>query len=81
LDIIISGNDYGNELAIGRLDASKSVLLLGNGKGNFKEVTFTDSGLNLDGDSKGLVKLNYANGNVLLINSVNRGKLRFYKLK
>jgi hypothetical protein len=34
LDLLLSGNDYGNEISIGRLDAGMGEVLLGDGKGN-----------------------------------------------
>ncbi len=40
LDILMVGNDYGNEVFVGRYDAFKGALLLGNGKGNFDEAVF-----------------------------------------
>lgn len=80
LDIILSGNDYGNEISTGRLDASKGLFLKGNGHGKFKEISLVSSGLNLDGDSKALVKIKSANGSLLLMNSQNLGQLKTYQL-
>ncbi|MFM6948911.1 MAG: VCBS repeat-containing protein [Aquirufa sp.] len=80
LDMVISGNDYGNEISTGRLDASKGLLLKGNGQGKFREIALTKSGINMDGDSKALVKIKSSNGALLLMNSQNLGKLKTYQL-
>jgi hypothetical protein len=80
LDIVLSGNEYGNEISTGRLDASKGLFLKGNGRGKFKEIHLSQSGLNFDGDSKALVKIKSSKGNLLLMNSQNLGPLKTYKL-
>ena len=38
LDVAISGNDYGTEVATGRYDAFNGLMLKGDGKGNFKPI-------------------------------------------
>ncbi|WP_229359408.1 VCBS repeat-containing protein [Flectobacillus major] len=79
LDVLISGNDYGNEISIGRLDASKGVLFLGNGKGKFQEMPLARSGICFDGDSKALVKVRGKSNELLLVNSQNRAGLKIYQ--
>jgi hypothetical protein len=78
LDMLLSGNDYGNEISTGRLDASKGLLLRGNGQGKFREIYLGQSGLNLDGDSKALVKVKSSQGKLLLMNSQNLGAIKSY---
>ena len=34
MDILLTGNDYGNEVFVGRMDALTGLALLGNGKGS-----------------------------------------------
>jgi hypothetical protein len=80
LDMVLSGNDYGNEISTGRLDASKGLFLKGNGQGKFREIQLGQSGLNFDGDSKALVKIKSSKGNLLLMNSQNLGPLKTYAL-
>ena len=79
LDLIISGNDYGNEVSTGRLDASIGTVYLGNGLGNFQELSINKSGILLDGNSKDLKKVNGPQNSYLLINSQNRGPLKIFK--
>lgn len=74
-DIVLVGNDYGNEIFIGRLDASVGLVLLGNGQGQFEAVEPRKSGFVVPGDAKALVKLFPAQGAPILFASQNRGKL------
>lgn len=78
-DILLVGNDYGNEIFIGRLDASVGLLLLGDGKGNFKASNPLESGFVVPGDAKALVKLSSAQGAPIYFASQNRGKLLAFK--
>ncbi|OOG77460.1 VCBS repeat-containing protein [Algoriphagus sp. A40] len=78
-DILMVGNDYGNEIFIGRLDASIGLLLLGDGKGNFKAANPRESGFVVPGDAKALVKLSSAQGAPIYFASQNRGKLLAFK--
>ncbi|MHA8065953.1 VCBS repeat-containing protein [Aquirufa sp. ROCK2-A2] len=75
LDIVFIGNNYGNEVFIGRYDASNGGVLLGSGSDKF---TFAhDSGFNVFGDAKSLIRLS----NSTLVASQNRGKLKVFKLR
>lgn len=78
-DILLVGNDYGNEIFIGRLDASVGLLLLGDGKGNFEPVNPRESGFVVPGDAKSLVKLSTSQGAPLYFASQNRGKLLAFR--
>ncbi|GAB2498072.1 VCBS repeat-containing protein [Algoriphagus taiwanensis] len=79
LDILLTGNDYGNEIFIGRLDASLGLLLLGDGNGGFTPVNSRESGFVVPGDAKGLVRLEGANGQSLFAAAQNRGKLLVFR--
>lgn len=76
LDLITIGNNYGNELLIGQLDASNGLLLLGNGLGEFKVAK--NSGLNIPGDARSLVKLINGQNQELVLASQNRSKAKMY---
>ncbi len=76
-DILAVGNDYGNEIFIGRLDASVGWVLLGDGNGNFNSVSPRESGFVVPGDAKALVKLK-SDSSELFIASQNRGPLKVY---
>jgi hypothetical protein len=78
-DILMVGNDYGNEIFIGRLDASVGLLLLGDGKGGFEPVKPRESGFVVPGDAKSLVKLSTSQGVPLYFASQNRSKLLAFR--
>jgi hypothetical protein len=79
LDILMVGNDYGNEIFIGRLDASVGLLLRGDGKGNFEAVKPRESGFVVPGDAKALVKLSSVEGTPIFFASQNRGELLAFR--
>ncbi|MEB2774510.1 VCBS repeat-containing protein [Algoriphagus sp. D3-2-R+10] len=79
LDVILVGNDYGNEIFVGRLDAHLGLVLLGDGKGEFTPMSPQESGFMVPGDGKALVKIASAQGNPLLVASQNRGKLLMFQ--
>lgn len=81
LDVLINGNDFGTEVAVGRSDGCNGLLLQGNGKGGFTPVPMLQSGIFIPGNGKSLVKLKSASGNCLLAASQNRGPIKIYELK
>lgn len=48
-DIIYGGNDYGLKPQFAQLDASFGGVLLGNGKGNFEWIDYSESGFFIEG--------------------------------
>lgn len=80
LDVLINGNDFGTDISIGRLDALNGLLLKGDGKGGFTPLSIMESGINIPGDGKALVKLMGANGNYLVAASQNKGPLKLFEL-
>ena len=52
LDVAVCGNDYGNEVLNGRYDAMNGLVLLGDGTGNFKELSILQAGLFIPGDAR-----------------------------
>lgn len=81
LDVLLSGNDHGTEVSIGRYDALNGLLLKGDGKGNFKSLSILESGIYIPGDGKALVKLLSSSGNYLVAATQNRGPLKLFKLR
>ncbi len=78
LDVLMVGNDYGNEIFSGRHDAFTGLLVLGNGKGNFDVIPSAKSGFKVDLDAKALVKLTSPGGD-LFIATQNRDSIRVFK--
>lgn len=79
LDVAVTGNDFGNEVATGRYDALNGLVLLGNGRGGFYPQSILNSGLFIPGDGKALVQLSGAGNGYLLAASQNRGQLRIFR--
>jgi hypothetical protein len=80
-DLVMVGNDYGNEVFIGRLDAALGWVFLGDGKGGFVPVSARESGFAVPGDAKSLVKLAKSGGEALYVASQNRSKLLAFSVK
>jgi enediyne biosynthesis protein E4 len=78
LDILMVGNDYGNEVFVGRYDAFKGALLLGNGRGNFDVVGVSKSGFSVGGDAKALAKLYHTTGDEIFVATQNRDSLQVF---
>lgn len=57
LDVVLVGNDYANEPTAGQYDAFTGAVLLGDGKGNFRVLRSVESGFQVNGDAKGLVRI------------------------
>lgn len=77
-DVLMVGNDYGNEVFAGRYDAFTGLILKGNGKGEFTTIQSEKSGFFVWGDAKALVRL-VGKENDLLISSQNRDSLEVFK--
>lgn len=81
LDILMAGNNYGLRAEMGRNDASFGMLLIGNGKGSFTNISSVESGLELRGECRDLQIVRLANGNKLIIAGINNNKPITYLLK
>lgn len=77
LDLILIGNDFGNEIISGRYDALNGVVLLGDGKGEFHALSTLESGFVVPGDAKALARLSDKN-NDMYIATQNRDSLKIY---
>jgi len=77
LDVLCVGNSYATEVQTGHYDAQGSVLLTGNGRGNF---TVDRKVINIIGDNKSLSQLIDANGSTLFLVSSNADSLHVYRL-
>jgi len=78
LDVVAVGNDFGNEILVGRLDALNGLILLGDGKGHFALMPSIRSGFIVDGDAKALAKLYGARDQEIFIATQNRDSLRVF---
>ena len=80
LDVLINGNDYGTDIAIGRYDAMDGLLLKGNGEGGFTPLTIQQSGIYIPGNGKALVRLAGGKGEYMVAASQNKDLLKVFEL-
>lgn len=80
LDVLMVGNDYGNEVFSGRYDAFTGLLLLGDGNGNFASSNSLQNGFNVSRDAKALVRLSGVKED-LYIATRNRDSTSIYTVK
>lgn len=76
LDIMYVGNNYANEVFMGRYDASNGGILAGNGKGKFTYLN--QSGLFVPQDAKSLISIDLGQKGLAFIASQNRGKMHAF---
>lgn len=65
-DLILAGNDYGFQPQLGRLDANNGIVLLNDGKGNFKMLDKNYSGINVNGQVRTLISIKNKQSNSMV---------------
>jgi hypothetical protein len=78
-DLLLIGNDYGNETFIGRYDAFNGLVLIGDGKGGFSDIPEAQSGFLVEGDAKSIVTIKSALGMPLYVVGQNKGRLLVFR--
>ena len=74
-DVLMIGNDFGNEVFIGRYDAFNGGVLVGDEKGGFEFKNAEESGFRVTGDAKDMIQVENANGgSPYIVVTQNRGK-------
>jgi hypothetical protein len=81
LDVLMSGNDYGTDVSIGRYDGLNGLLLKGNANGEFTPLSILKSGIYIPGNGKALIKVSGSADNYLVAASEHSGPLRVFALK
>ena len=79
LDALVAGNNYGLEVETIRYDGGRGVILLGDGKGNFQQLSPTESGFFENKDCKDMVQLKF-NGKNIVITVSNQAKAKTFLL-
>jgi enediyne biosynthesis protein E4 len=79
LDIILGGNFFGTRVKYGRYDASKGLVLIGNGKGKFTALKIEESGLNISGEIKDIHVIKSVNNTLTLLFTRNNLPIKVYK--
>lgn len=77
-DVLLVGNDYGNEVFAGRHDAFDGGVLLGDGKGGFTFVSAYASRFKVPGDAKSLIRVRTVDERELIIASQNQDSLKAF---
>jgi enediyne biosynthesis protein E4 len=71
LDLLCVGNSYAPEIVYGRFDALQGVTFLGDGKGNFNFIGSNASGFLVDGDAKGIARVETPNASLIIVTQNN----------
>ncbi|WP_282043738.1 VCBS repeat-containing protein [Winogradskyella flava] len=79
LDMLIAGNLYVSEVETPRNDAGFGYYFEGNGKGDFKAIPSSESGVFIKGDTKDLVKIKINNEDYIIAVK-NNDYLQFIKV-
>lgn len=77
LDLILGGNLYGTPVKLGRYDASRGEVFLGNGTGNFEWLPYEESGLDVEGEVRDINLLNVGNKSKLVF-AINNAPLKVF---
>ena len=78
-DLLLIGNDYGNEPFIGPYDALCGLVLLGSGKNKFEPISHDESGFCVPGNARSIEKVKNNNGDNIFLISQNSGKLLIFE--
>lgn len=77
-DVLMIGNDYGNEVFSGRHDACRGIMLAGDGLGSFQYYAPGESGFSVEGDGKALARIRSVAGD-RIIATQNADSLRVFQ--
>lgn len=80
LDALVVGNNFGVEVETIRYDGGRGVVLLGDGKGNFRQLTPLESGFFENRDCKDMAIIKFQN-ETLVITVSNQAKSKTFRLK
>lgn len=80
LDVLLGGNFTANRVRFGEFDASRGICLLGNGKGDFRSLKISESGLNIKGEIRAIEAFNDLENNTYYIFALNNAAARVFKL-
>lgn len=79
LDLLLVGNDFGNEVFVGRYDAFNGLVLQGNGDGTFEPIKSDQSGFLVPGDAKSITMIRSSDDSESYLVTQNQGKLLLFK--
>lgn len=79
LDAVIAGNSFNPDFMTGRYDASRGLLLKGNGKDGFTPVPVGKSGISIPADGRATALIKIKNS-ICILAAINSGRLKCFKL-
>lgn len=79
LDLLAVGNLYHTEVISGYIDGGNGLVLLGDGKGGFRELPYRESGFYVPGDTKSLVQYQNSDQQPRFVVTVNNGGTKGFK--
>ena len=79
LDLLTGGNFFNVKPEVGRYDGSYGLLLKGDGKGNFKSLLSTESGIHIDGEVRDIVTVDTRRGKMIIF-SRNNDAVQVYRM-
>lgn len=79
LDIMGVGNFYWADVVIGKYDASKGLVLFGDGQGNFQPLSLNQSGFVVDHDARALARIESAANQSLYLVSCVLDSVKIYR--
>jgi len=80
-DALLTGNDFGTEVSMGRYDAFNGLVMRGTGDGEFQPLTIDRTGFCVKGDAKALVVVVTGTDKMLIVASQNKGSLRAFETR
>ena len=80
IDMILGGNFFGSRIQFGEYDASKGLLLTGDGKGKFKVEDNSESGFYIEGEVRDIADITLGANEKILIFALNNDSARLYRL-
>ncbi|MBQ4913795.1 VCBS repeat-containing protein [Maribacter sp. MMG018] len=79
-DILTVGNFYGNQVGLGKQDASYGQFIKGEDHGNWKVVDNRKSGFSISGEARDIAQISTAFNERLILISRNNDKLKVFKV-
>jgi len=80
-DILAVGNFYGNQVSLGKFDASYGHFLKGDGQGNWEVKNPIDSGFQVRGECRDIAQLSNSLGEKIILVSRNNDRLKTFKIR
>ena len=80
LDLVLGGNQSQIRIRLGKIDAGFGLVMIGDGKGNFSPLNPADSGLEIKGDIKSVLRLTFQDSKFLIF-GINQQPVQFYQIR